>query len=596
MRIILIIMLTIVSSGCSNQESKDQVKSEEETFASIQVMKVDSKKEKQNQRHVVRAGRSNIALSQSKPDEQMPLKAASLNDLLAMVKEGKLISAAHPANFTTNLADAENRENYLPINENDIKLTSKDPVSTFSIDVDTAAYSNIRRMIMVGGQLPPQEAVKIEEMINYFTYDYQTPSNQQQPFSVVTEIAPTPWNPGSQLLQIGLKGFEPKLAKRPQANLVFLVDVSGSMQSANKLPLVKKSLRLLVNKMNEQDNIALVVYAGAAGLVLESTPAYQKSKIMAAINSLQSGGSTNGGDGIRLAYAIAEQHMIKDGINRVLIASDGDMNVGTTSLAALKALIKEKRELGISLTTLGYGTGNYNYALMEQLADVGNGNAAYIDSLREAQKVLVEEMQSTLLTIAKDVKIQIEFNPAVVAEYRLIGYENRILNRQDFKNDKIDAGEIGAGHTVTALYELVMVGSKAALISPLRYEKQTVLTESKPVTTDLHNEIGFIKLRYKRPGTNKSIEVSTRVQIEENRKDFSSASNNFQFASAVAGFGQLLRGGTYTQDMNYEQVLDIARAARGEDPHGYRSEFISLVELAESLSTPLKDYVTSRDQ
>ena len=345
-----------------------------------------------------------------------------------------------------------NTENYTRIDENEIKRVSESPVSTFSIDVDTAAYSNLRRMLTREGRLPPFDAVRLEEIINYFDYDYPSPDGLNQPLAITTEMMVSPWNPDNHLLMVGIQGFEPALDQRPNANLVFLVDVSGSMQSADKLGLVKQSLHLLVSQMSADDRIALVVYAGAAGVVLESTSADKKSKIRQAIDSLSAGGSTNGGAGIELAYRIAEENKIEDGINRVIIASDGDLNVGITSIEDLKELITRKRENDIALTSLGFGTGNYNYSLMEQLADVGNGNAAYIDSLSEARKVLVEEMQSTLLTIAKDVKIQVEFNPAVVSEYRLIGYENRVLNREDFRNDKIDAGEIGAGHTVTALY------------------------------------------------------------------------------------------------------------------------------------------------
>lgn len=481
------------------------------------------------------------------------------------------------------IAEPTDRENYQHFDENTVKEVTQSPVSTFSIDVDTAAYSNIRRMLSKDGRLPPKDAVKLEEMINYFNYNYPTANSLEQPFSVTTEVAPAPWNPKTQLLQIGLKGYEPAREKRPDANLVFLVDVSGSMKSQDKLGLVKKSLRLLVNQMQQRDRIALVVYAGAAGLVLNSTTADQKATILAAIDSLESGGSTNGGAGIRLAYNVAQQHFIKDGINRIIIASDGDMNVGTVSIHALKNLIEEKRKSGIALTTLGFGSGNYNYALMEQLADVGNGNAAYIDNLREAQKVLVEQMQSTLVTIAKDVKIQVEFNPSVVAQYRLIGYENRLLNREDFKNDKVDAGEIGAGHTVTALYELTLVGSQATMIPPRRYGDNTQKTKNNKQSSHQH-ELAYVKLRYKKPQANQSQEVSTPILVNQMKKSLDSASQDYRFAAGVAGFGQLLRGGKYTQNWRYDDALQLLRTAKGEDPHGYRGELVSLVELAKSLS------------
>ncbi len=386
-----------------------------------------------------------------------------------------------------------NTENYTQLEQNEIKRVTESPVSTFSIDVDTAAYSNLRRMLTREGRLPPYDAVRLEEMINYFDYDYAAPDSLTQPLAISTEMMASPWNPDNQLLMIGIQGFEPDLDARPNANLVFLVDVSGSMQSPDKLGLVKQSLKLLVSQMQAEDRIALVVYAGAAGVVLESTSADEKSKILRAIDTLTAGGSTNGSAGIELAYHIAEENKIEDGINRVIIASDGDLNVGITSIDDLTELIENKRENDIALTSLGFGSGNYNYSLMEQLADVGNGNAAYIDSLSEAQKVLVEEMQSTLLTIAKDVKIQVEFNPAVVAEYRLIGYENRMLKREDFRNDKVDAGEIGAGHTVTALYEVSLKGSRGAMIPDRRY------TQPETATADFGDELAYVNIRYKLP-------------------------------------------------------------------------------------------------
>lgn len=471
------------------------------------------------------------------------------------------------------------RENYLHYEHNGVTLVAERPVSTFSVDVDTASYANVRRMLVQEGRLPPADAVRLEEMINYFSYSYAVPGSQQQPFSVTTELAPAPWSEGHQLLQIGLKGYEPAVEQRPAANLVFLIDVSGSMQSADKLGLVKKSLRLLVNQMKDRDRIALAVYAGSAGTVLESTAGSEKAKILAALDSLQAGGSTHGSAGIELAYALAAQHRIEEGINRVIIASDGDMNVGTVDLDALKNLIERKRRSGISLTTLGFGSGNYNYALMEQLADVGNGNAAYIDSLKEAQKVLVNELQSTLLTIASDVKIQVEFNPALVSEYRLIGYENRLLEREDFSNDKVDAGDIGAGHTVTALYEISLVGSGGERIPALRYG------EREPAAKADSGELAFVKLRYKRPGELSSIETATAVTPQALSDSLEDSSENLRFAASVAGFGQLLRGGTYTADWGYQDALALARGARGSDPHGYRGEFIHLIELAQSLSS-----------
>ena len=478
----------------------------------------------------------------------------------------------------------QSNEQYSNIDENDVKSTSTDPLSTFSIDVDTAAYSNVRRMLERNGVLPPKDAVKLEEMVNYFSYDYPTPTNLDQPFSVTTEVTTAPWNADKLLLQIGLKGYEPEFEERPAANLVFLIDVSGSMQHENKLPLLKKSLGLLVNQMTNNDRIALVTYAGRAGLVLESTPGSEKRKIMRAIENLHSGGSTHGSAGITLAYEVAEEHMVANGINRILIASDGDMNVGITSLDALKDLIEEKRKSGIALTTLGFGTGNYNDAIMEQLADVGDGNAAYIDSLHEAQKVLVHEMHSTLLTIAKDVKIQVEFNPGLVAEYRLLGYENRLLNTEDFRNDNVDAGEIGAGHTVTALYEITLNGSDAALIPTLRYGSEMLERSTTQAAQD-SDELAFVRLRYKEPTSNTSKEIGQAISAASLQQNFDAASENIRFAAAVSGFAQLLRHSDYRGEMSYPDVLRIAQSARHNDEQGYRSEFLSLVKLAHSFST-----------
>ncbi|MEJ2141896.1 MAG: VWA domain-containing protein [Gammaproteobacteria bacterium] len=470
------------------------------------------------------------------------------------------------------------RENYAHIDDNPIKRTVEHPVSTFSIDVDTGSYSNVRRMLS-GGSLPRRDAVRVEEMINYFNYQYPVPGNEKIPFSITTEMAPSPWNNQQYLLQVGLKGYDIDRTNLPAANLVFLIDVSGSMTSANKLPLLKSSMKLLTNKLRARDKISIVVYAGSSGVVLNPTPGNHKAQIIASLDRLQAGGSTNGAAGIRLAYNLAQQAFVKGGINRVILATDGDFNVGTTNFEALKDLIEEKRKTGITLTTLGFGNGNYNDYLMEQLADKGNGNYAYIDTLNEARKVLVEEMSSTLKTIAKDVKIQIEFNPKAVAEYRLIGYENRALKREDFNNDKIDAGDIGAGHTVTALYEISLTGSQSQRIDPLRYSNKPEVSAHKV------NEIGFLKLRYKNPGTSISkltTQVITRKDILD---DINKATDNLRFSSAVAAFGQLLRGGKYTGQFAYRDVLKLAQTARGKDMFGYRGEFINLVNMADTLSS-----------
>ncbi len=470
------------------------------------------------------------------------------------------------------------RETYLPHTDNPVHKVSHNPVSTFSVDVDTASYTTVRRMIQREGRLPPRDAVKAEEFINYFNYQYPSSDILDQPFSVHTEIMNSPWNRHKKLLKIGLRGQEPE--QRPAANLVFLVDVSGSMQSEHKLGLAKRSLKMLAQQMQEEDRIALVVYAGAAGVVLPSTSGDQKQTIYSAIDQLTAGGSTHGSAGIQLAYQVASEHFINGGINRVLIASDGDMNVGTVDHRALKDLVIRYRDSGIALSTLGFGSGNYNYALMEQLADVGNGNATYVDSLKEAHRVLVQQMNSTLMTIAKDVKVQIEFNPEVVAEYRLIGYQNRVLKQEDFRNDKVDAGEIGAGHRVTALYELGLVGADAHLLPQLRYTESSVHESEKPLlSSSLENELGFVKLRYKQPKGSRSQLIT--MPIARSQLDHKgSSSEDMNFSAAVAGFAQLLRGGTYLGDWGYQELLSLARNNRGSDDYGHRAEFVSLIELS----------------
>ena len=473
------------------------------------------------------------------------------------------------------------RENYTHFDDNPVKLVAEHPVSTFSIDVDTGAYANVRRFLKEG-RLPVHDAVRVEELINYFSYNYPTPADKRRPFSVTTAIAPAPWDKNRHLLQIGIKGYDLSKETLPPANLVFLIDVSGSMRSANKLELLKTSLKLLTRQLRAQDRISIVVYAGASGVVLEPVAGDATGQIIAALDALTAGGSTNGGDGIRLAYAMAEQAFIKGGINRVLLATDGDFNVGTVNFEALKNLVEQKRKSGIALTTLGFGTGNYNDHLMEQLADAGNGNYAYIDNLNEAQKVLVEQMSATMLTIAKDVKIQIEFNPETVAEYRLIGYENRALRREDFDNDKVDAGEIGAGHTVTALYEIVLQGSTGRRLQPLRYATQ------QPTRTAKKEELAFLRIRYKLPESDTSELMEWPLKKAEMLPDIAQASEDFRFSAAVAAFGQMLRGGKYTGEMSYEEVAELARNARGKDRFGYRGEFIQLVSLTQSLAGTAK--------
>jgi Ca-activated chloride channel family protein len=468
------------------------------------------------------------------------------------------------------------REQYGVIVENSVKQVSESPVSTFSIDVDTGAYANVRRMLNAG-RLPPADAVRVEEMINYFPYAYALPKGNAR-FAVHTEMAPAPWNANHQLLHIGIKGQDIAKTSLPPSNLVFLVDVSGSMDSPERLPLLKSSLKLLVNQLRPQDKVSLVTYASGTQVVLEPTSGAHKTKIIAALDNLRAGGSTSGAAGIILAYNMAEQGYIKGGINRILLATDGDFNVGITNFDALKNMAEEKRKGGVSLSTLGFGVGNYNEKLMEQLADAGNGNYSYIDTLNEGQKVLVDEMTSTLATIAKDVKIQIEFNPNVVSEYRLVGYESRMLKREDFNNDKVDAGEIGAGHTVTAIYELTLKGSVGS-VDPLRYGKD------KEFGSGIGGELAFLRLRYKEPEGDVSKLVEWPLYKQDVKSSINQASTEFRFAAAVAAFGQQLRGGKHTGEMSFSDIAKLAGEARGTDTFGYRGEFLRLVNLARSLST-----------
>ena len=469
------------------------------------------------------------------------------------------------------------RENYQHLESQSVFRVASGPVSTFSIDVDTGAYSNMRRWLNQG-QLPPEDAVRVEEFINYFNYDYPYPKNSKVPFQVSTEIAPTPWNRDTRLLRIGIQGYKVPREQLPASNLVFLLDVSGSMHSADKLPLLQKALAMLVGQLDARDSISMVVYAGASGIVLPPTPGNCKADILAALQQLQAGGSTNGAAGIQLAYQLAQQNFIENGVNRVILATDGDFNVGLASTEELIDLIQRKRKAGIALTTLGFGSGNYNDHLMEQLADEGNGNYAYIDRLNEAKKVLAEELSATLLTIAKDVKIQIEFNPALVSEYRLIGYENRMLNEEDFANDKVDAGEIGAGHRVTALYEISLTGSNGQRLPPRRYQSEAIISEDSHA--DFSNELAHLRIRYKLP--NESVSKLIQSPVMDSGVN-ARGGDSFNFAAAVAAFGQKLRGGTYLENFSYDDIEELVRQSRGKDPHGYRSEFMQLVSLAQTL-------------
>lgn len=464
-----------------------------------------------------------------------------------------------------------NTENYATIHENDFLEVKHNALSTFSIDVDAASYSNIRRFIDQG-QMPPKDAVRIEEMVNYFTYDYAQPEDDT-PFAIATELSACPWNSDHQLVHIGLQGKEIPTEDLPPSNLVFLIDVSGSMDAPNKLPLLKSAFRMLVNQMRPEDRVAIVVYAGAAGLVLPSTPASEKEKIMQALEQLQAGGSTAGGAGINLAYKIAKENFQEEGNNRVILATDGDFNVGESSDAGMERLIEQKREDGVFLTVLGFGMGNYKDSKMEILADKGNGNYAYIDNIQEAKKVLVSEFGGTLFTIAKDVKLQVEFNPTKVKAYRLIGYENRTLKNEDFNNDKKDAGELGSGHTVTAMYEIIPADSEedVSSVDPLKYQEQNVKPSARQ-----SDELLTLKLRYKNPKGSKSQLIEQPLLDRGVRLD--KTSNNFRFAAAVAGFGMLLRDSDHKGNLTYDVVATLAQGAKGEDREGYRQEFIRMVE------------------
>lgn len=456
---------------------------------------------------------------------------------------------------------------------NPVKSVTHDPVSTFSIDVDTGSYSNIRRMLLDEGRLPPVDAVRIEELINYFNYQYPQVKSVH-PFTLNTETVDSPWQPNAKLIRIGIKATDVEYKKLPPANLVFLVDVSGSMDEPNKLPLVKKTLRILTEQLRPQDKVTIVSYSSGEQLVLAPTSGSEKDQILKAINQLTAGGATSGQRAIQMAYDQAKKSFLKEGINRILIATDGDFNVGITNFETLKGMVAEKRKSGISFTTLGYGTGNYNEQLMEQLADAGDGNYSYIDNEKEAKKVVQRQLSSTLATIAQDVKIQMEFNPATVKEYRLVGYENRILKQEDFNNDQVDAGDIGAGHTVTALYEIIPVG-QVGWLNDSRYQKtQNVDTKS--------GEFGFLNLRYKLPGQSKSILFNQA--ISKVSKPLSQATQDTQFAVAVAAYGQQLKGGQYNAKMDWNEIQHLASKNAKSDDFGLKAELLDLIKVAKNLS------------
>ena len=472
------------------------------------------------------------------------------------------------------------RDQFETAPEHPVKQVASEPVSTFSIDVDTASYSFVRRSLNAG-RLPPKDAVRVEEMINYFPYAYPRPESASEPFRASIQVFPSPWKAGNQLVHIGLTGYDLTSAERPRANLVLLVDVSGSMGPADRLPLLKNAFRMLVDHLRPEDTIAIVTYASGSDVRLPPTKVADRAKIIAAIESLKAGGSTHGAQGITDAYRVAEANFDRAAVNRVILATDGDWNVGITNRQELKGFIERKRATGIFLSILGVGMGNHNDALMQALAQSGNGAAAYIDTLGEARKVLVDEASSTLFPIAKDVKIQLEFNPARVSEYRLIGYETRMLRREDFNNDRVDAGDVGSGHTVTAIYEITPVG-QPKLVDDLRYQPRPASVPPAQTGATPSNEIGFLKLRYKLPQEEASRLTTFAIGTGETRRTIAEATAEAQFSVAVAAFGQLLRGSAFTQGYGFDDVIALANGAKGDDAFGYRAEFVNLVRLAKT--------------
>ena len=530
-------------------------------------------------------GRGNSYAYSGSPVQKFRFKLAK-----PQMQEGKISPTSLTDDFVTGFGNNSgdtltNTESYKQLPKNVFQEVTQSPLSTFSIDVDTASYANVRRFLNEG-QRPPAEAVRLEELVNYFPYE-DVPPQDGKPFAVRVETTNAPWNPEHRLARVSLKGKEIATAQRPASNLVFLVDVSGSMAEPNKLPLVQQSLRLLAERLTENDRVSLVTYAGSTAVVLPSTNGQEKTRILAAIDALSSGGSTNGAGGLSLAYQQAAEHFIKDGVNRVILATDGDFNVGISSHEALLTLIQEKAKTGVFLSVLGYGRGNLKDDTMELLADKGNGNYGYIDSLSEARKTLVEQMSGTLVTIAKDVKIQIEFNPAAVKSYRLLGYENRLLAKEDFNDDKKDAGEIGAGHNVTALYEIVPAGAPDAapvpVVDGLKYQQVPAVTVPKPEPTPaaLNGELMNVKLRWKLPAGDTS--ELLEVPVKDSIIPLDQTGQETRWAAAVAGFAQLLRGEA-PPTLTWEMVRQLARSAKGSDPLGYRGEFLHLIDKAESLS------------
>ena len=512
------------------------------------------------------------------PASGTAIRAPKLSRSPVAMGETKLSAdALAPAPYDPTVVDAEDRERFEAFKTNPVRSALEDPVSTFSIDVDTASYSFARRSLKEGF-LPQADTVRVEEMINYFPYDWKGPEDASTPFNTTVTVMPTPWNEHTKLMHIAIKGYDVQPATQPKANLVFLIDVSGSMNAADKLPLLQSAFRLLVNKLNPDDTVSIVTYAGEAGTVLEPTKASERDKILSAIDTLKPGGRTAGEAGIKEAYRLAQQSFVEGGVNRVMLATDGDFNIGQSDDDDLKRLIEEKRESGVFLSVFGFGRGNLNDRMMQTIAQNGNGTAAYIDTLAEAEKVLVQDASSTLFPIAKDVKIQVEFNPAAVSEYRLIGYETRALNREDFNNDRVDAGEIGSGHSVTAIYEITPKGAPQ-MIDDLRYGQAATANGGVQDA----GEYAFVKIRYKAPDGDVSKLITTPVTAQNDVASFDAAGTDQRFSVAVAAFGQKLRDTDAVAAMGWDRIIEIATAARGSDPFGYRSEFLSLARLASAL-------------
>ena len=491
-------------------------------------------------------------------------------------------TAAMPAPVDPMPQAEENRDRIEAFDTNPVRSALENPVSTFSIDVDTASYAFVRASLK-SGVLPQADTVRVEEMVNYFPYAWQGPGDAATPFNTTVSVMPTPWNDHTKLMHVAIKGYDVMPAEKPASNLVFLIDTSGSMNQPDKLPLLKNAFRLLVDRLSEKDTVAIVTYAGSAGTVLEATRGSEKETILAALDRLEAGGATAGEAGLRQAYRLAQENFIDGGVNRVMLATDGDFNVGQTSDEELKRLIETRRASGVFLSVFGFGRGNYNDRMMQTIAQNGNGVAAYIDTLAEAEKTLVQEASSTLFPIAKDVKIQVEFNPDTVAEYRLIGYETRALAREDFNNDRVDAGDIGSGHSVTAIYEITPKGSPAQMIDDLRYGEAR--RDGAPGAAAAGDEYAFVKIRYKRPQEDVSTLIETPVTAASDIATFDAASEDQRYSVAVAAFGQKLRGTDQTAGLGYDRILEIATAARGADPFGYRAEFLQLVRLASALDS-----------